>query len=392
MALKRLVPLQDTFIVSSSTELNFGADEILELGQTPYGNRPSRILMQFSSKDIKEIVESLTEEQLQTLTGSLHLYLSEAKNLPETYSIIAHTVLESWQEGIGREGDDSSKLTGASWTYRNSDLQPWETPGGDDYNAYDGEYAVQGDIVYVLNGEDATVVATYELVADGGGAYALVSGESTIDKIFVRTIFTRDLTTDITIDISDMVREWVEKGNEGLLIRYDTEKPVVTDGSLVSFYSKETHTIYRPYLELKWNDTVRILEPDQKECLNPYGVHINNLRKEYRLGDIARINLDIKDRYPNRVFSTGSLFRTNQVLPETSYWGIKDEYTNEMIIGFDEIATKISADLSGSFFILDTENLEPERYYRLLVQVKTEEQNVVVDNRNIFRVGRNGRN
>ena len=60
-----------------------------------------------------------------------------------------------------------------------------------------------------------------------------------------------------------------------------------------------------------------------------------------------------------------------------------------MWVPFTDAATKISYD-GTNFFILDTNLLEPERYYRLLFKVNAGEQQRVLDSQNIFRVTRHG--
>ena len=388
MALKRYIPIQDTYIISSSLgESNFGADELLEL-KPGDGNTVSRILLKFSSQDLQEIQPAVSASGFK---ATLHLYLSEAYNLPEEYFLVARTLQESWTEGFGREGDIPNNLTGATWKYRNENLDPWLEPGGDLGTIYDGRYAVQGRIIKVLDGDGAEV-AIYEKLADGGNAYGLISGSSDVPTIYAWQQFNRPDRKDLDLDITQMVQTWVgEEANEGLLIAFAEEATALQDRSRVSFFSRNTHTIYRPYLQVSWDDSsfessLPVVDP------NYCSTSLDNFKLEYRAGDNITFRVGARPLYPARVFSTSSLYRTNYVLPETSYWGIKDEYTNEMVVDFDREGTKISADESGSFFRFDTSALEPDRYYRFLIQILTEGgSKVTVDNRNVFKVVRNGR-
>ena len=61
-----------------------------------------------------------------------------------------------------------------------------------------------------------------------------------------------------------------------------------------------------------------------------------------------------------------------------------------MIIDFDTTYTKINADLNGSYFNIFMNSLQPERYYRLLIKTTLNGNTLVIDNRNIFKVERNG--
>src|SRR5574344_510319 len=105
MAFKRFIPIQDTYIVSGSTELNFGADELLQLGKCSdsRASGSARILMKIlpdsSELDFENYLSSSHK-------ATLHLFLSEAHNLPVTYSIVGCTLPEQWSEGFGRNGDE----------------------------------------------------------------------------------------------------------------------------------------------------------------------------------------------------------------------------------------------------------------------------------------------
>ena len=61
-----------------------------------------------------------------------------------------------------------------------------------------------------------------------------------------------------------------------------------------------------------------------------------------------------------------------------------------MVVDFNTDFTKISCDPHGSFFDVYMDGLQPERYYRILVKTELDNSTVVVDNRNIFKVVRNG--
>lgn len=391
MALKRLIPVQDTFIVSSLPDYNFGKDEILELGTVSGG--VSRILAKWSTNQIKSCLAKISGNY----KAILHLEISEAERLPASVSVIASTLPQLWAEGIGREGDEV--VEGANWVHTGlydaeGHAIEWTVPGGATFTAYDGEFAIQGPILNILDGS-GSLVASAEKVADGGGAnvWEIENAGQIIRFYGQELVYVPDLTTDIELDVTEAVAGWStgeDVDNTGLLIRLGNETECVNYEARISFYSKDTHTIYRPYIEIRWDDSE--YEPGETtECSSLFGIFSNNLRKEYTTGDIVKVDLAIKDPYEPRVWSTGSIYQTKHVLPSSSYWGIKDEYTNEMVIDFNSESTKISSNASGSFFILDTSNLEPERYYRLLVQVEKDNQQVIVDNKNIFRVGRNGR-
>lgn len=388
MALKRILPDQDTFIVSASSDVSFGADEILELGCTEYGDSPARILLQFP---VTYIEDNLKDKDYKAI---LHLNLSEAEHLPSQVNLIASTVPQQWQEGVGRSGDLG--VLGATWEETGClDLQgtviKWNEPGAESTRVFDGNHARVVSIRYIINGGTSDTARTGSQISGGGAqGWGTLNPEGVLQR-YEQGSYVPGLgiLSDLELDVTEITKAWTEGLNTGLILQFENEVECVLFGSRISFYSKETHTIYRPYLELRWNEAE--YEPgDLTECKDLFGTFSNNLRKEYNVQDLARIDLSVKDRYAPRVWSTGSIYQIQHVLPETSYWGIKDEYTREMVIPFSSEYTRVSADASGSFFMLDVGNLEPERYYRLLLQVEKEGQKVVVDTRNIFRVNQNG--
>jgi hypothetical protein len=82
------------------------------------------------------------------------------------------------------------------------------------------------------------------------------------------------------------------------------------------------------------------------------------------------MRLSTRLTYPPRQFTTSSVYLTNLILSEQTYWALQDVKTGEMIVDFDENFTKISCDSVGNYFTLYTTGLEINRYYRLLVKTK----------------------
>jgi hypothetical protein len=92
-------------------------------------------------------------------------------------------------------------------------------------------------------------------------------------------------------------------------------------------------------------------------------------------------------KYPPRVFATSSYYTTNYTLPpNVSLYSIKDSETNEIIVDFDPIYTRISADNTSSYFDLYMNGLEPERYYTVLIQTVIDGNTIVFDENIMFKV------
>jgi hypothetical protein len=93
--------------------------------------------------------------------------------------------------------------------------------------------------------------------------------------------------------------------------------------------------------------------------------------------------------YPNRAYATSSYYFTQNVLPSASYYSIKDAVTNEIIIPYDDYATKISCDSNGSFFNLRLNTFMPERFYKIELKIQCTANDIQIhDNGFYFKVVR----
>lgn len=200
--------------------------------------------------------------------------------------------------------------------------------------------------------------------------------------------------SDIKMDITPIVKSWVAGviPNEGLILLTSEELTVNTSSNgLLGFYSKETNTIYSPYIDVIWDDSTFItngLEPVDTNV--PYVVTIKNLKKKYQYNNVVRINVFARDAFPLKNFiksTQQSAYITPKYLPETTYYSVRDTETEEVIIDFDE-GTKLSCDLNGNYFILDMTGLPQERYFKILIKTEINGSVEVIDNNTYFKVVR----
>ena len=123
----------------------------------------------------------------------------------------------------------------------------------------------------------------------------------------------------------------------------------------------------------------------------PFVVIFQNLQKEYSFGDIPRINLFSREQFPIKTFEKTHQqisHITPRLLPSSSFYSIKDNETEEIIIDFDNY-TKLSCDLDGHYFILDTTGFEKERYYKILILINCDNGNsYTFDSNNLFQIRR----
>ena len=191
---------------------------------------------------------------------------------------------------------------------------------------------------------------------------------------------------DIYMNVTDIVSKWVTGNitNNGFVVMrtYADEKTGEIQGS-IKFFGRESHTIYVPRLEVAWNDApitssaysgASGLKEINSDTYVPY---IKNIKSEYRTSEIAKFRLGVRPEFPAKVYKTESFFLTNDRLPTSSFYSIIDSVTNETIIPFNTSATKITGDLSGSFFNLRMDSFMPERFYKIMLKVERDGGNDV---------------
>jgi hypothetical protein len=158
---------------------------------------------------------------------------------------------------------------------------------------------------------------------------------------------------------------------------------------VLQYYSVDTHTIYPPVLEFKWDDSTFNISGSNKIVVPTDNVYISiaNNAGVFYSSSIQRFRIDARPKYPEITFQTASLYTQNFYLPSgSSLYAIKDLDTNEYVIPFDPEYTKLSADQESSYFFLYMNGLQPERYYTILLQYTISGSTIVQDMEYNFKV------
>lgn len=358
MALYRIFPTQDASLYSQSPLQNTGRDELLEVGGYPQdgiGNTV-RSVIQFSTSEINDVLTNkagiTTVAHGGPFSASLNLALNFAQELPNSFTLNFKAVSTSWTEGLGKFGDKPVQTAGCSWTASNPGVN-WTTVGGDTVNSNNG--------------------------------VSLNSNQ----------VFDKTTPYDINTDVTNMVGQWASGStplaNNGILMKIQDSYENYTSASIrLKYYGSDTNTIYPPYLEIKWDDfthaTGSLTELSDSDAI----ITIKNNRGEYTDEGKVRFRLHARPKYPTRTFTTSSNYLKNFFLPTASFWGIRDEYTEEMVVDYDTTFTKISCDSTSNYFDIYLDGIQPERFYRLLVKTEIDGSDIVIDNDQIFKVVRNG--
>jgi uncharacterized membrane protein len=112
------------------------------------------------------------------------------------------------------------------------------------------------------------------------------------------------------------------------------------------------------------------------------------INKSYKDTEIARIRFYGRDKYPQKSATNLFPIQTVKRLPATTYYSVIDAATDETIIPFDNIYTKVSCDNTSNFIYLDMNGLMPERYYRIALKIVDGFTEQYIDNEYYFKVVR----
>lgn len=367
MAVYKIFASADASLYSNQPARNTGLDEILEVSvknsSTPLNYFvdpvPSEPLLQ---DDLRRSLVLFSDDDLDTIkkytTGSwkanLRLYLANAENLTTEYDLLVAQVSQSWDMGTGKLSDNPQTRNGVCWYNTSSYVSSttsWLNPQ------------------YYLT--------------QGGGSWT---------GSFLSQSFGYKDNKDIDINVKSIVDKWFSGSlNAGFIIKHP-QSIENNSGSYIalSFFSVDTHTIYPPTIEMKWDDSS--FSPGSLSIINNSNTVITlaNNTDTYKYGtEKYKFRINSRDKYPARTFTTASLYTTNKALPQTSYWALQDVKTEDMVIDFDTSYTKISCDATSSYFNMYMNGLEPERYYKVLIRTTLSDgESFEVDNNLIFKVVR----
>jgi hypothetical protein len=348
MAVYKLFPTKDASLYSEFPNTNTGLDQILEASTylkqgTPY---TSRYLIEFSTTEIQDILNNKVGNS--SFATYLKNYSALVTSLNTNSILEVKTISGSWDMGTGVLDYNPAVENGCSWNWRSySGSNAWVSTGSDSY----------ANPVYSQS-------------------------------------FSYGSTTDLNVDVTPSITSWYSGSipNDGFLIKQPDNVEFVQNPNVVTtfkYFSIDTNTIYPPSLEFKWDDYVFDTGSSTNTILGSAETFMsvyNNVGTYYSQS-VARMRLAAIPKYPDRQFTTSSLYTTNYYLPETSsYYAIKDTATNEFVIEFDTNYTKISADATSSYFDIYMNGLEPERYYTILVKTTLDGTTQVFDEDIMFKV------
>jgi hypothetical protein len=371
MAIYKLFPEKDATIYSGYSLMNTGLDEILEASTFYDTNNPevSRYLLKFSQDEINDLLDN----KIGTSSYQVNLrnYIANITGLNSDTTLEVYAISGSWNMGTGRYSNLPQVKNGVSWKYR--------TTSGS------GEWATSFS---------SYVTASYISTNPGGGTW--YTGSSLDLVITASQTLNYSSDKDLNVNVTNIIKNWYSSSqggfvNDGFIIKQSNLNEFVADQNYVTtikYFSIDTHTIYPPCLEFRWQDynfntgssTNTIISSSQLVAT------LNHNSGYYRLGSVEKFRVNCRPQFPPRTFQTASAYITNYYLPTASYYAIKDLDTNEFIIDFDTNYTQISADSESSYFTLYMNGLEPERYYQVLIKTIIGNETLILDDDYYFKV------
>ena len=395
MAIYKIFPSADATIYSAYPAKNTGRDSVLEvsvknsqdglrfldrslLTQSPYysydlaandnytttanifpSNDIRRSLIQFSNQDLA----TLRTFASQSISGSwdayLRLGLAFAQNLSTDYTVEAYAVSQSWNMGTGKYSTLPEVRNGVCWGY----VGPYSASG----NWNEVIPMMWNDPSFGSWTGDLAQILTWDinyLPTTGGTWHTDLASSQSFDYMSNK---------DINMNVTNIVDAWFSgsAANDGIILKHPDTLEEDSNAFLdLKFFSVDTHTIYPPCLELRWDDSYYYPVGSNYVLNDQITVTLANNPGTFKRGSVHKFRTNTRYTYPPRQFTTSSVYLNWQYLSQESHWAIQDVKTNEMVVDFDEQYTRISADSVGNYFYVYMNGLEIERYYRILVKTK----------------------
>jgi len=313
---------------------NTGLDEILTVSKhySRFAEKDdARVYLHFDLNNVPSYVTSNSA----SLSASLSLKLTQAEEMPISFSLFAYPVTSSWNMGIGTFHYTPSTNDGITWN-----TQP----------------------------------------------YILVSGSISGSQDFTYQ------SLDVDMDVKPIYNYWTSSGNYGLVLKHsESIESSSFDYGIMNFYSKETNTINQPLLKLSWDDTSGSFSTGSLNPLTASSIIVKSkeLKPAYYEDGRVKVKVIGREQYPLKTFSNSFSYLDVKYLPTSSYYAIRDEITKKKIIDFSTYS-KINCNSEGNYVVFDTTNFPKNRVYRLLFLIERNEFEDYFEDDLTFEVRSNG--
>ena len=381
--IKFLYPTGSCTLYSHHDILNTGADEILEVASdfTPTsGSMVARSLLLFPN-------ESILADFKTTNTYTLNLKIVQSVELESQVELEVYPVSEKWDAGKGRFSDAELLYPGASWLYKNKDKDTWTTNTPIEYDTGGG--------------------AWYDKFYDNE-----LNEESKLEFKFKFETF----TSDVKIDVTQLVSFWNMSAieNNGIILKFKDD--ISNRCGNLKFFSPNTNTIYRPYIEVGEHDykfepyvitTITKNSELSPESLDTGSldtgsldsgsleesitdnseqikslksgivelkdkdlyIFIENTKESYSKDEVEKLVVGVRELNPKKTFSNRMRYTGRNITPYDMFYSVLDAETEEVVIDFSDF-TKISCDTSGHYFNFSFNCLSRGRLYKFILKLE----------------------
>jgi hypothetical protein len=382
MAIYKIFPEKDATVYSLFPQMNTGLDEMLDISNLNLASntsaQASRALIKFNQDAINDVFSTYINDS--EWTSNLKLFIATAQSINVDYEVFIYPISGSWGMGTGKYLDSPPSTDGTSWRWRN----------------------YLGGTTWLTNPLDFDTYVTASYSGSNGGGGNWYTGSTHTLPVTASQLFSYRADKDLNVNVKGIVSAWYSSSNsigsdtnivnEGFIIKWEDSVEFNQTKAIqpvLQYYSVDTHTIYPPTLELKWNDFIFDTGSSTQTILTDPQAYISIANNEgfFYPESIQQFRIDSRPQYPPIIFQTASIYITNYYLPSgSSYWAIKDLDTNEYIVDFDPKYTQISADATSSYFTVYMNGLQPERYYTILIQTTIGDTTRVFDSNYNFKV------
>ena len=372
MAVYKIFPTKDSTIYSRYPKRNTGLDSILEVSADYATSTPqvSRYLIQFDQTSINSIFNDKISDSVYQI--NLKNYICNINNLNLDTTLEVYATSGSWGMGTGHFNDTPETQNGCNWKYK----------------SYEGE----GE--WTTSNFSTYVTASYGQETGGGTWY---TGSSLELNVTQSQVYSYNSNKDLNVNVTNILRNWYSASNslggfpnDGFMVKLSKNDEFIANRNEqpnIKFYSVDTNTIYPPELQFQWDDRIYVTSSTIPTITTTDIVAtLDNNPGTFKRDSIHKFKINCRPQFPTRVYQTSSLYTQRNYLPTSSYYAVKDLDTNEFVISFDDIYTKLSADDSSNYFTLYMNGLEPERYYKILLKIVLEGETIILDDNYYFKI------
>ena len=372
MAVYKIFPTKDSTIYSRYPKRNTGLDSILEVSADYTTSTPqvSRYLIQFDQTSINSIFNDKISDSVYQI--NLKNYICNISNLNLDTTLEVYATSGSWGMGTGHFNDTPETQNGCNWKYK----------------SYEGE----GE--WTTSNFSTYVTASYGQETGGGTWY---TGSSLELNVTQSQVYSYNSNKDLNVNVTNILRNWYSASNslggfpnDGFMVKLSKNDEFIANRNEqpnIKFYSVDTNTIYPPELQFQWDDRIYVTSSTIPTITTTDIVAtLDNNPGTFKRDSIHKFKINCRPQFPTRVYQTSSLYTQRNYLPTSSYYAVKDLDTNEFVISFDDIYTKLSADDSSNYFTLYMNGLEPERYYKILLKIVLEGETIILDDNYYFKI------